>query len=40
MIEAEIRRNPGLWFWFHNRWKTRPETGAEAGPLAGRKTAT
>jgi KDO2-lipid IV(A) lauroyltransferase len=31
MIEAEIRRNPGLWFWFHNRWKTRPETGTDAG---------
>lgn len=24
MIEAEIRANPSLWFWFHNRWKTRP----------------
>jgi KDO2-lipid IV(A) lauroyltransferase len=30
MIETEIRENPGLWFWFHNRWKTRPE--AEANP--------
>jgi KDO2-lipid IV(A) lauroyltransferase len=29
MIEAEIRREPGLWFWFHNRWKTRPETEIE-----------
>jgi KDO2-lipid IV(A) lauroyltransferase len=31
MIETEIRENPGLWFWFHNRWKTRPE--AEADPV-------
>ncbi len=30
MIETEIRENPGLWFWFHNRWKTRPR--AETGP--------
>jgi KDO2-lipid IV(A) lauroyltransferase len=34
MIESEIRRNPSLWFWFHNRWKTRPPDAsrpAEAG---------
>lgn len=24
MIEGEIRRNPAVWLWFHNRWKTRP----------------
>jgi KDO2-lipid IV(A) lauroyltransferase len=29
MIETEIRRWPGCWFWFHNRWKTRPESPAE-----------
>jgi len=35
MIESEIRRNPGLWFWFHNRWKTRPETEGKAEAPAG-----
>ena len=32
MIETEIRREPGLWFWFHNRWKTQPvkETTADS----------
>ena len=24
-IEAAIRRKPEQWFWFHNRWKTRPK---------------
>ena len=23
-IEAAIRRSPEQWFWFHDRWKTRP----------------
>jgi len=26
MVEAEIRRRPELWFWFHDRWKTRPRS--------------
>lgn len=24
IIENEIRRNPGYWLWFHDRWRTRP----------------
>jgi KDO2-lipid IV(A) lauroyltransferase len=24
VIEDQIRRAPEYWFWFHNRWKTRP----------------
>lgn len=25
IIETEIRAQPEFWFWFHNRWKTRPQ---------------
>lgn len=25
IIENQIRINPDYWFWFHRRWKTRPE---------------
>ncbi len=25
IIEAQIRKNPNFWLWFHQRWKTRPE---------------
>jgi len=39
MIEAEIRREPGLWFWFHNRWKTRPEFEIKPDSPAGREIA-
>lgn len=28
IIEEQIRKNPIYWFWFHNRWKTRPEREA------------
>jgi len=38
MIESEIRREPGLWFWFHNRWKTRPEKTTTAELEASRET--
>jgi KDO2-lipid IV(A) lauroyltransferase len=25
IIQDRIEENPDFWFWFHNRWKTRPE---------------
>jgi KDO2-lipid IV(A) lauroyltransferase len=25
IIEHQIRKNPVYWFWFHKRWKSRPE---------------
>ncbi|TFG75982.1 MAG: hypothetical protein E4H23_10140, partial [Chrysiogenales bacterium] len=25
LIEAQIRKFPEQWFWFHNRWKTKPQ---------------
>jgi KDO2-lipid IV(A) lauroyltransferase len=34
MIEGEIRERPGLWLWFHNRWKSRP-AGAPSGAKEG-----
>jgi KDO2-lipid IV(A) lauroyltransferase len=35
-IEEEVRRRPDLWFWMHNRWRTRPPAGgAEAGAAGG-----
>jgi len=27
IVEDAIRRFPQHWFWFHNRWKTRPRRG-------------
>lgn len=29
-LEAEVRRDPGQYFWFHKRWRTRPP--AELSP--------
>jgi len=29
-IEAAVRRTPEQWFWFHNRWKTRPKGDTNA----------
>ncbi len=39
IIEAEVRRRPELWFWFHNRWKTRPtsETSAAVNQSTGKR---
>jgi KDO2-lipid IV(A) lauroyltransferase len=31
IIEAQIRRNPDYWLWFHQRWKTRPENETNQG---------
>ncbi len=28
LVEDAIRRHPQHWFWFHNRWKTRPRKDA------------
>jgi len=39
MIETEIRENPGLWFWFHNRWKSRPEAEADPAVSSAEKSA-
>jgi len=25
VVEEQIRKYPAQWWWFHNRWKTRPE---------------
>jgi KDO2-lipid IV(A) lauroyltransferase len=32
MIETEIRRTPGFWLWFHDRWRTRPLDEHEKHP--------
>jgi KDO2-lipid IV(A) lauroyltransferase len=30
IIEDQIRLYPEQWFWFHNRWKARPQGGENA----------
>jgi KDO2-lipid IV(A) lauroyltransferase len=30
IIEDQIRDNPKYWLWFHNRWKTRPESETQS----------
>jgi KDO2-lipid IV(A) lauroyltransferase len=29
-LEAQVRRDPRQYFWFHRRWKTRPRNGGTA----------
>jgi len=31
IIQNRIQENPKIWFWFHNRWKTRPEGEDQTG---------
>jgi len=32
IIEEHIRRQPELWFWFHDRWRSRPDPDSGDGP--------
>ena len=35
VVDAEIRKDPGQWFWYNKRWildPLEPETGAEPAP--------
>lgn len=32
LIEAQIKKFPEQWFWFHNRWKTKPQGEAHESP--------
>ena len=29
VIERAVRRTPAQWVWFHERWKTRPDSGTD-----------
>jgi KDO2-lipid IV(A) lauroyltransferase len=33
IIEDQIRDNPKYWLWFHNRWKTRPDSETQPDNL-------
>lgn len=36
LLEVAIRAHPEEYFWFHNRWKTQPESGTDKGDGQGR----
>ncbi len=29
LVESQVRKFPEQWFWFHNRWKTKPQGEAQ-----------
>jgi KDO2-lipid IV(A) lauroyltransferase len=34
ILEEAVREHPEQYFWFHNRWRTRPQPGAHKPPCA------